>query len=368
MVAMSMTAKEPEPIEAPRDEGAREVDLDPERAILPAFCACCLELAAFTQREQRGDSRRDLLIPYCGSCQRHASAPRTRTLAVTLASSILALTLSAFLSLIWPAPLTLIMSAVLLVAAAPIVLALVMRRRPRKGHSASGKAAFWSRSGSLVCSNARWAAELALTNHCESRPSSAREPKLSPWMSAGSLIGLSTAPFFYSLHHPLVRVVNLTDQRLVVFVDGREFGSVEPSSTENPAAGVELHLPAGERDLVARPPGRKPVFSERVQISVDSEHLFAPGSRGQCFWLETTGYGRTQPQGPTILALTGDSPFWPLPIAVDHWFLPNPPPEADDGRSTGGVLTTLRQAPCGQAPDPVRNAEAGAEQPIGKGQ
>jgi hypothetical protein len=77
---------------------------------------------------------------------------------------------------------------------------------------------------------------------------------------------------------------------------------------------------------------------------------------GHCFWLESTAYGRAEVDGARRLALSRKQHFWVLPLVVDSWFSENPA-QSDDQRSTGGVLTALRQAPCALAPVPLFGVE-----------
>ena len=46
-----------------------------------------------------------------------------------------------------------------------------------------------------------------------------------------------------------------------------------------------------------------------------------------------------------------------LPGGIDTWFAPNPGTADPNARSSGGLLTALRQAPCTEAPQEVRSAQ-----------
>jgi len=48
---------------------------------------------------------------------------------------------------------------------------------------------------------------------------------------------------------------------------------------------------------------------------------------------------------------------------IDTWFSPNPAAQSADVRSTGGVLTALRQAPCSAAPRPIQEASRAEQSP-----
>jgi hypothetical protein len=245
-----------------------------------------------------------------------------------------------------------------LLATIPIGIVAVWRKSPEQGHTASDRAIWWKSDGALVCTNQSWAERLALSCGLEAQPVRVREAVMSPWMSAGIVLSLSAAPFFHWLANPLVRIINLTDHRLSIVSDGRVLGTVEPTSAESPAAGIELRLPAGRRRLVAQPPLGAPVFARDVAVQAGSEHLFAPGSDEHCFWLENSGYGRAKSVDPPIVPLEGSTRFWILPLTIDSWFARNPSPASADDRSTGGVMTALRHARCSEAPNGARDPEA----------
>lgn len=331
------------------------LSLSPEGLVLPAGCACCSGIAASSRVEVRSIDRGSVIVPYCTDCQRHASAVVTRTLAVTVASCLLAATLAGTLPLLDETQGVLAYTTIVLMGALlPILLGLLWPRRIAPGHSTTGRAVWWLRDGRLCCTNPRWAAELATTAGVEPRRHTLAERVLSPWMLSGVLLALGAAPFAYWMYHPLVRVVDLTGSRIEVRLDGHTVASVQPTSAESPAAGVELHLPAGKHRLVARDDQGHVVASAEVFIQSGAEHFYAPGARGYCFWLETTGYGRAGAAGPVIRPLEGAARFWALPLDVDTWFAPNPRPALHDVRSSGGELTALRQARCSEAPPAAR--------------
>jgi hypothetical protein len=135
-----------------------------------------------------------------------------------------------------------------------------------------------------------------------------------------------------------------------VSVDGRLAIFLEPTSGESPAAGVELRVPSGTRELVVRSAADGRLLSRQTaRFEGGREHLFAPGSDGYCFWLESTGYGRARTERALRQPLEGEEKFWILPRGVDTWFAPNPPAGEQSVRASGGVLTALRQAPCAEA-------------------
>jgi hypothetical protein len=157
----------------------------------------------------------------------------------------------------------------------------------------------------------------------------------------------------HRLQFPLVRIIDVTDRALFVTVDGKPVTRVEPSSAESPHAGVSVRLPSGTRRLVATDPSGVVVDEVEVVVLPGRAHLYAPGSQGTCFWLETAGYGRSRGDAETRVPVAGEVRFWALPEDVDLWFA-RPPPADADGRSTGGLVRAIRQARCSEAPADVR--------------
>lgn len=269
-------------------------------------------------------------------------------MSVGLASAVLSLSVAAALPLVWVfVPALLYGLAVALAAFGPFAL-LFVTVRAHSPHTARGRGAWWLGDGTLYCTRADFAAELARVNGGSSNPATARRSTPSAWIVAGPVLSLAVAPFAWSISHPLVRVVDASETALDVVADGHDLGRVEPTQSESPAAGVELRLPVGRRRLQARDPRGRIVADAEVTVEPGAEHLYAPASPGTCFWLETAGYGRTRPASEERIPLEGETRFWVLPLAVDTWFSANPP-EGADSRSTGGVLTALRQARCNEA-------------------
>jgi hypothetical protein len=163
------------------------------------------------------------------------------------------------------------------------------------------------------------------------------------------------------VHYPPLRVVNLTGAEISIYVDGEPFGVVQPSSAESSRAGLQTRVAAGLRTLEARNSEGQPLEHLQVRVEAGQTHLFAPASRGFCFWLESTRYGRATAPDRPLLALDPGQRFWVLRTPVDSWFAPNPLPGAEDERSTGGVLTALRQGRCGDVPPGLVPSFPGSE-------
>ena len=343
----AVEATDPAP-DVPAAAGA-VLELDPQGAVLPETCACCGDLAPASRLESRATGE-SLIVPYCTACLRHAQATRTRALAVTLASTLLALCFAAGLPLAFPwlssAPLVAI---TVLGSLLPLVFAQVIPRSHRAPHSSWGRAVWWTAQGQIACSNPSWGEQFAALNGTTAKRASQREPRISPWMITGPVLAVLSAPFLHWLHHPLVRVINLTEVDLIVLADGHVLAELWPSSAESPQAGVEVRVPAGRRLLEAKDRRGRLVSQDNVVIHSGRHHLYAPGPHPYCFWIETVGYGRGAPEEPAIEPLPEGRGFWVLPPGIDTWFRPNPH-AAEDRRASGGQLSALRQGRCSEVP------------------
>jgi hypothetical protein len=334
----------------------RAIKVNPSGLIVPGVCACCGALASSSRVERGPTEVHSIIVPYCDACQRHVSSASTRVLASTLASCVLGGTLAAVLPLLWQQASAIALAASALFGALlPLAVALLHRPRREAGHSSGGRAAWWLPKGELFCASPVWAESLAAANDSTLRPAFLTDRPRSPWMAAGPVLALVAAPFFYWLHRPLLRVVNLTSGQLTVLVDGAPVATLEPTSAESSAAGVEVRIPAGTRQLEAVNSRAQTVAHATVQARAGRQHLYAPGSDSYCFWLETVGYGQAGAQGLERVPLLNGNRFWVLP-RIDAWFAPNPPPSPDDDRSSGGTRTALRQSRCREAPASVRAA------------
>lgn len=140
-----------------------------------------------------------------------------------------------------------------------------------------------------------------------------------------------------------LRVLNHGEEPFYLWVDGKRVARVEPSSGESALAGVELTVPAGERELsVRRTRDGVVLFHARELLEGGSPHLFAPLSDGYCFTIEQRAYGDDSGK-PQSQPLEGANPFWVLPEGI-AFFTPNPEPGAVP--TSGGRLTCLRQTRC----------------------
>jgi hypothetical protein len=323
--------------------------VDPSGAVVPTQCACCGAAASVSRAERRRHDGKTLIVPYCGACHEHASAAETRVLALSLAALLLAVGTAVALPLVWDwvtAPVYVL--CVMLAAGLPAALGPLLPAGPGIHPHAPGRAVWWSRGRALTCTNETWATALADANRVPIESARVRERLWSPWMLSATVVAAVGAPFWLSFQRADLRVLNLTDSRLLFEAAGRPLALVEPSSAESPAAGVDVRIPAGRRTLEVFAQDGRLVQRTSVFVQAGRQHLYAPASPTFCFWLETTDYARPGP--PQIERLIAEDRFWVLPTDVDTWFAPNPPAASLGVRSTGGVLVALRQGRCTDAP------------------
>jgi len=317
---------------------------------VPASCACCGEPAARSSLT-RGRAGSGLIVGYCDDCTAHVGRDATRALAGAVASSLLGGGLALSLPFADRPP-SLVTLALFVVAAAlvPVLVVVLWPRRPAPGHASDGPAARFVADGVLLCANDRYAAELARANGAKHELAKFRERRFVAWLLVPpplcALAGVATLV----VSSPLVRVVNLGTERVTVDVDGRRIVAVEPTSVENASAGAEVRITAGEHELVARTGAGREIERVHVRVEGGHPHLFAPGSDGYCFWLESAEYGRGRASEPVREPLEGAVHFWVLPADLGGFFRHVPEQAHAETRLTGGTVTMLRQAPCGADP------------------
>lgn len=336
--------------EPPRSERARRagalVSLPATGVLVPAGCACCGEPAA-RSAVARGRAGVELIVGYCDACIAHLGRESLRRLAAGVASGLIGFGLALALPFApYPLSLPALAASVFLASLAPLLVVVAWPRRAEPGHSADGAAVRFAGDERLLCANGRFATELARVNDAKVERVVFHEARLAPILFALPVGAVPVALATLVASSPLVRVVNLGPERITVEVDGRRVATVDPTSVEAPSAGVEVRVTAGLHELSART-AEGVVAREEVRVESGHMHLFAPASDGYCFWLETAEYGRGRPPGVTRVPLEGNSHFWVLPADLGGWFRPVPEQAAAEARLTGGVVTVLRQAPCG---------------------
>jgi hypothetical protein len=322
--------------------------------VLPRGCAAC-GIATERSRLLAGPASTELLVPYCGPCLERLVHHDTLAVAANVASLLLAACWACVFPLLWPdASLGLHLTVTLLAA-----LSAQLLRSPASKlfgfESARPSVSF--HAGRLLCERQAFAGEVAALNALGVRPERI-------WIGAGEratwllapLLGLALATGMYRWQHLPLRVLNVGAEPLWLVVDGRTRGRILPSPVEAGTAGIELSVPRGAHRLAAVDEVGRSLAEVDVVLSSPHGHLFAPKSETHCFWLELTGYGRER--GRRTIPMVSTSRFWVLGEAVDTWFVPSPAAAGADERSTGGVLTALRYAPCADAPTIVATASA----------
>jgi len=328
---------------------------DAQAARLPVECACCGETASHSAALGRKDGVM-LQVGYCDECAEHQAESSARTLSVGLSSLLLGLVLAAGVPLVAPRLGFFGLLAVTLTGATLPLLALLLgRAAPSAPHVARGPAVLWTAEGKLWCAAPAYAERVAALNDGEPKEASLRERVGSAWLSAGPVLGIGAACLSFYVYHPLLRVINLGSVRAEVALDGQWLASVEPTGNESPVAGALLRVPAGLHTLTATSSLDGAVIDRaEAHFHSGAVHLFAIAGDETCFWLETAGYGRERRAEPSYEPLSPVEHFLVLPGGIDTWFAPNPEADGTSARSSGGLLTALRQAPCAGLPQEVR--------------
>ncbi len=308
---------------------------------LPLCCAGCGAAAGHSRCERGWQATAGLIVPYCSDCLRHVARPRLLALAATLASLLSALAAAVLLPL--GAGVSVLMSSLgaLVFATVPLLLCWGLATLGFPGQLTCP--VFFTKDG-LVCARHAYALELAQLSQSRVVRRWLRPRLFNRTAWFGPLTALVLTPFAFELTHPPLRVINLADERIVVFADRLRLGDVLPSSSESPAAGQEFRVPAGRHQLVARTIQGQTVASVSVRIAVGRAHLFAPGAPAGCFWLERRAYGKERRAEHEREPLESEERFWVMPSEVDSWFVPLP--EEDSSLVSGGLLTALRQGHC----------------------
>lgn len=315
--------------------------------IVPPSCACCGEPAARSEPLRSPGKGYELFIGYCEDCSGHVGAERARKLAGGIGSMLLGLGLAFALPLSpRPMPPVALAALTLLGALLPIGIVALWPRRPGRGHAAEGPAVRAVSEDQVLAANEHWSRDFARANDLKREHATFRESRISLGMLPGPVLAPLLAVLAYGTTSPVMRVLNLSGERIHIEVDGTRVADVDPTSVESPAAGVELRISVGRHELVARGPTGELIERTPVTIQSGRAHLFAPGSTGYCFWLETSGYGRSPTPAVTREPLGGAERFWSLPENLGGWFLPAPAAALAEARLTGGVVTVLRQSPC----------------------
>ncbi len=325
---------------------------EPGPPVLPPKCARCMQDAG-RRRIERSLRGRTASVPYCTRCSALMGRLALRRLAVALSALLVGVCTALALPIAAPGIGVTATSAISLGASLlPVLLHALLPVLNRTSEPPWLRGAWWH-GDALVCPHEGFAAIVHDRNPSTLQKAQRREPRFAVWMGAPLVVVALVGPWSARLHHPTVRILNLTGDRMLIEVDGAPAVSVDPTSAESTEAGIVVRVPAGRRRFEALDATGEHLVTARVTLKSGAQHLFAPASEEYCFWFESVGYGR-QAFEPTIRPLSGPTRFWTIPARVKLWFRPAPTQATADHRSTGGVVTALRQAHCAEAPPAAR--------------
>lgn len=318
------------------------VAANPETIKLFGPCACCARPASFSRRETVDGGNHCVIVPYCSACLRHAARPQLLEAATLYGSLLLSVFGGILCAATWDSRWGTTLVAVTL-AAAPTIWSRWLNLPRQLGHAARGKALRLLPQG-IACASEAFANLVAAQSHGLVSCAVVKGSSLRPSMLLGPVLALILTPALHHLFFPSVRVVNFTDRTTRILVDDRELGRVEPTSGESPAAGVTMRAPSGRHRIQALWNDGTLVDAADVRIVSGFQHLYAPGAREDCFYLQRAAYGRSAFDGETRLDFRSPSRFWIVPSEVDLWFTPEK--SMHKGATTGGVVTLLRMGQC----------------------
>jgi hypothetical protein len=308
------------------------------------LCSHCLAATDGGRRELGPGNTGGVVIPYCESCLLKIGQSSVGAMAWMLASMTSGVAASLFLPMLpWIAEGTAIGGAFVF-AVLPLVLGQVWGRRQEQHPSFRGKAVFAITDG-LACLNPEWASRLSNCVGAEVQKKRLRVKSRAVWAYIGTAIALLATHAIYGFFHSFVRILNLTDDVLMVSVDEHRLANVPSTSSENPLAGLLIRVPTGRRRFLAHRVDGTLVDQVTADVFTARSHLYAPGRpKTVCFWLEHTSLGRSQWGNAKREGLARKSSFWSIQDNIDVWF--GPAYSSGATRLTGGVVTALRQGPC----------------------
>lgn len=320
------------------------VAADLDRVPYLPFCASCLAPANGSRCEVRRGDGKSIVVPYCSTCLARIGRLSTGLLAWALASILLGSAACLFLPLFpWISEGAAIGGAVAL-GGLPWLVGQMWSNYVDSHYSIRGQSVRAVAEG-LVCFNAEWARLLAESIGAVVRSKRSRISVSSAWACGGVVIALVATPLIYSTFHATVRVLNLSDEGVIVFVDDHQLAKVQSTSHESPLAGQFVQVPTGKRHLEARREDGTTVEQIEAEVLPGRPHLFAPGRpESVCFWVERTGFGRSRAGQPSREVLDPRFSFWAIKDEIDVWF--GPAFSSNSSHFTGGTVAALRQGTC----------------------
>jgi len=328
------------------------VRVDVERFDCAPICSHCLSPAAGNRLEPSPSGAKTISVPYCQDCLDSFGKQSVARLGWILASVLLGVAGCVFFPLLAWLTRAAAVSSALFFAALPWIFGQLWLGRASAARPLRS-AAYAGRKG-VVCTNEKWAQLLARRLVTGVQHQRVRVGVSLGWSTAGLIITAVVTPGLYDTFHCEARILNLTEEELVITVDHHLLAVTKPTTQEHPRAGSIVRIAMGPRHIEARRHDGTLVHEDSVQISAGQTYLYAPEHPAEtCFWLERAALGRERSVVTEREALPTDRDFWQMPVSIDTWFIPALGPESNF--FTGGVVTSLRQGPC--EPSPTPNAD-----------
>ena len=323
------------------------VECDARKVPFIAECANCLVPTNQGLRESSQRHGGGAIVPYCGECLARVARERVLRLAWRLSSMLLGLVASLFIPMLAWLPKV---PAVILAAVTVCLpwFAYGIWQAFRQKRSVVDSRAVVELEGGLGCFNEHWGRKLAQLLGTTPVLRRVYPHSLAEWSYGGVVVAVLLTPWLYDAFHPQLRLLNLTEDTLVISADHHVLAKLEPTSTENPRAGSLIRLASGPRQLTAHRADGTLVETVSADLLAGRTHLFAPSRPpNTCFWLEQTQVGGSSNRESKHELPDDRSNFWVLPEDVDNWF--GKILDSGPTSGTGGVVTSLRQGLCSRA-------------------
>jgi len=323
------------------------VECDARKVPFIAECANCLVPTNQGLRESSQRHSGGAIVPYCGECLARVARERVLRLAWRLSSMLLGLVASLFIPMLAWLPKV---SAVILAAVIVCLpwFAYGIWRAFRRKRSVVDSRAVIELEGGLGCFNEHWGRKLAQLLGTTPVLRRVNPHSVAEWSYGGVVVAVLLTPWLYDAFHPQLRLLNLTEDTLVISADHHVLAKLEPTSTENPRAGLLIRVASGPRQLTARRADGTLVETVSASLLAGRTHLFAPSRPpNTCFWLEQTQVGGSSNREFKHELPDNQSNFWVIPKDVDSWF--GRVLDSGPAFGTGGVVTSLRQGFCSRA-------------------
>lgn len=289
-------------------------------------------------------------VAVCGACFRRVGRGGFAEVGWSAAYVLVAAVFSAVLVLVWPwAPRVISALASVFGVLGVVAVRFGVGRREGRGMVVRWVAAD---AHEAVLGTTLPVLRDAIERACGARVEVGRAgPVVGWWTLAGLVGGAAAVPLVVvSCAYRDVRVVNMGDAPVEVFVDGRSFGVVMGSERENPSAVRVVTVPVGERTLESRGLDGTVLDRTSARVRAGAAHLYVAQRGDRCLWIEQRGYGRASARAVRVLPLIGQGSFVTVGEGIDAWFEPNPGADPDGGWFSGGVRNAVRQGPCAAMP------------------